>query len=469
MGRNLALNMADHGFSVAVYNRTASVTEEFGASVGQGQKVRIYYSLRELVGSLAKPRRIMMMVSAGNAVDALIDELGELLEPGDLLMDGGNSHYEDTERRGRSLLAQGVRFYGVGISGGESGARRGPSIMPGGPPQGYEAVGTILEEIAARADGRPCCTFLGPGGAGHYVKMVHNGIEYGFMQLIAEAYAVLKQILGLSNDDLAQVFSKWNEGPLESYLIDITASILGKRDERTGGPLVDLISGEARQLGTGMWASQSAMSLHVPVPNIDVAVSMRNLSALGEERAAVRETLGPRRGQESVGHSRGGSRESQGKEAVAVEDIHDALYSAMVITYTQGFAQLHAASESLRYGLRLEDVASIWQGGCIIRAALLRDIEEVFREGPGPPNLLISPHMAEQAVSRHEALKRTVRAGISSGVPVPGLMVALAYLDGYRTAWLPANLIQAQRDFFGAHTYRRIDAEGAFHTDWGEK
>jgi 6-phosphogluconate dehydrogenase len=470
MGRGLVLNMADHGFAVGVYNRTASVTEEFTTSLAAGQEVRACYSLEELVESVTRPRLILLMVSAGTAVDALIDELGGLVESGDILMDGGNSHYEDTERRGRSLAAKGIRFFGVGISGGESGARNGPSMMPGGPKEAYGSVGRILEAIAARADERPCCKYLGPGGAGHYVKMVHNGIEYGFMQVISEAYALLKQILALPNDHLARLFAEWNEGRLESYLIEITASIFGRRDEKTGIHLIDLISGEAGQLGTGMWASQSAMSLHVPVPNIDVAVSTRNLSALDEGREEALDSVGSGHyGSHPAKQPELGTHRSQTKERLTVEDVHDALYSAMVITYAQGFAQLQAASRILGYDLPIQDVASIWQGGCIIRAALLRDIEVIFRKQPALSNLLLSLQMAERVMAGREALARVVCSGVSSGVPVPGLMAALAYLDGYRTKWLPSNLIQAQRDYFGAHTYRRIDADGVFHTDWTEK
>jgi 6-phosphogluconate dehydrogenase len=467
MGSNLALNMADHGFAVAVYNRTDSVTREFALSLSPGQRVELCYSLERFVESLLRPRKAMIMVKAGSPVDAVIAELEVLLEPGDVLIDGGNSHYSDTERRGKSVAAEGLGFLGVGISGGERGARTGPSIMPGGPKEAYELVRTIFEAIAAKADGEPCVSYLGPGAVGHYVKMVHNGIEYGVMQLIADSYALLKQVLGLSNEELAAVYWGWDAGELNSYLVEITAQIFRRRDDKTSGHLVDLILGEAGQLGTGMWASQSAMSLQVPVPNIDIAVAMRNLSALEEERPEAKTRLRGAAPADEVAARASPLRDGLSRtRGLKVENVRGALYAATVITYAQGFAHLRAASQALGWTLRLEDVASIWRGGCIVRAALLRDIKTALQCRPELPNLLLDPHFSQAVAPRRQDLASAIAAGMSAGVPAPGLMAALAYLDSYRAEWLPSNLIQAQRDYFGAHTYRRVDEDGVFHTDW---
>ncbi|MFH0916836.1 MAG: NADP-dependent phosphogluconate dehydrogenase [bacterium] len=466
MGRNLVLNMADRGFAVAAYNRTDSVTREFAAELDSGQRVEACYSLEQFVGSLEKPRRAMIMVKAGKPVDAVIAALEPLLAPGDVLVDGGNSYFRDTERREKSLAAVGIHFFGVGISGGEFGARTGPSMMPGGPQEAYQSVRAIFEAIAARADGEPCVSYLGPGATGHYVKMVHNGIEYGFMQLIAETYALMKEGLGLSNEELADVYAEWDGAELNSYLLEITSNIFKQRDEKTGGHLVDLIRGEAGQLGTGMWTSQSAMDLQVPAPNIDVAVAMRNLSALEDQRRAATTLLGSAvTGGDAASGASPHSGAGEGPRLTA-ETVRDALYAAMVMTYAQGFAQLQVASKALGFGLHLEDVASVWRGGCIIRSALLRDIKAAFQRQPELPNLLLDPELSRVVVSRRDHLVRAVEAGASAGVAVPGLMTALAYLDAYRAEWLPSNLIQAQRDYFGAHTYHRVDGEGIFHTDW---
>jgi len=470
MGRNLVLNMADRGFAVAAYNRTDAVTREFAAELAPEQRVTPYYSLGDFAGSLRRPRRVMLMVKAGQPVDAVVSELQGLLEPGDVVIDGGNSHFRDTERRRQTLAAQGIHFLGVGISGGEHGARTGPSMMPGGPREAYESVRAIFEAIAARVDGEPCVAYLGPDGAGHYVKMVHNGIEYGFMQLIADSYALLKQVLGLSNEELADTFAAWDRAELESYLVQITSAIFRRRDEKTGGHLVDLIRGEAEQHGTGMWTSQSAMDLQVPVPNIDIAVAVRNLSALEEERnraaAVLRtpQTPGEAGGRGAPASFRG--RGTPGGQGMTVETVRNALYAGMIITYAQGFAQLQAASKALGFDLRLEDVASIWRGGCIIRSALLGKIKAAFRRAEPSPSLLLDPDLARLVAARRDDLAATVQAAVSGSVAVPGLMTALAYLDAYRAEWLPSNLIQAQRDYFGAHTYRRTDEDGVFHTDW---
>jgi len=467
MGRNLALNIADHGFAVAVYNRTGSVTREFVSSHAANRRVRPYYSAEELVGSLTPPRRVLVMVKAGPPVDAVIEEFGTLLHPGDVLIDGGNSHFHDTERRAAALAEKGIGFLGLGVSGGRSGARTGPSLMPGGPPEAYETVRIILEAIAARAGGRPCVSYLGRGGAGHYVKMVHNGIEYGFMQLIADAYILMRDALNLDNDRCASLFARWNDAELESYLLEITAEILQRRDERTGGYLVDVISGEAGQLGTGMWASESAMQLRVPVANIDIAVTMRNLSALAEQRSEAARLCGTgglgRDAPAPAPWARDGETTA---DPLSAENVRRALYAAMIITYAQGFAQLQAASEAYGYHLKLREAASIWQGGCIIRSRLLRDFEAAFERRPASPNLLLDGELSGAVLTRRGDLARVVRETAARALPAPGLTAALSYLDSYCAQWLPFNLIQAQRDYFGAHGYRRTDEEGVFHTEW---
>ncbi len=473
MGRNLVLNMADKGFRVGVFNRTESVTKEFVGRLEPGQGVHAAFSPGELLAGLEQPRRVMLMVSAGKGVDAVLGELESLLRPGDVVIDGGNSHFTDTDRRAAALTARDVHYLGVGISGGESGARHGPSMMPGGQPEAYETVRSIFEGVAARVGERPCVAYLGPGSAGHYVKMVHNGIEYAFMQLIAESYAVLKQGLSLDNDRIADVFAEWSRAELGSYLVEITAQIFHRRDGDTGGHLIDLILGEAGQKGTGMWTSQSAMDLHVPVPSIDVAVSMRNLSALEEQREAVRAALaaaGLAVGAlpEGEGPADGAPKQSRANLTMSVEKVRNALYAAMIMAYCQGFAQLARASQTYGYELDLGAVASIWQGGCIIRSTLLQHISTAFERQSALPNLLQDPGLGKSVAKRRGDLAEVVSAAIAGGIPVPGLAAALGYLDAHATVWLPANLIQAQRDLFGAHTYRRVDQEGVFHTDWAE-
>ena len=467
MGRSLVLNMADHGFSIGVFNRTASVTEEFAAGLEPGQDVAPRYTLEELLASLEPPRRVMLMVDAGQAVDAVLAGLDALLQAGDIVIDGGNSYFKDTERRAAVLGARGIHYLGVGISGGESGARHGPSMMPGGPREAYEAVRPIFEAIAAQADSARCVAYLGAGSCGHYVKMVHNGIEYGLMQLISEAYALLRLGLHLDNDTIAATFAEWQAGELESYLVEITATIFRRTDEWTGTSLIDLILGEAAQKGTGMWTSQHAMDLHVPVPNIDVAVSMRNLSGLLEQRTAARETAAAAA---TPSAAAGTPAAAAGTPAVqlTVQAVREALYAATILTYIQGFAQLRQASTTQGYDLALGDVASIWRGGCIIRSALLREIKAAFERQPYLPTLLIDSELSRLVTDRRPALVAAVQAGMAASIPVPGLMNALSYLDAYLADWLPTNLIQAQRDYFGAHTYRRLDQEGIFHTDWAE-
>jgi 6-phosphogluconate dehydrogenase len=454
MGRNFVLNMADHGFSVAVYNRTTEKTEQFIKHQVGRRDIRPGYNLGEFTGLLRQPRAVIILVSAGPAVDAVIEELLPQLEPGDLIIDGGNSHFPDTERRGKALADQGFLFMGMGISGGELGARFGPSLMPGGPREGYERIRAVLEASAAQVNGDPCVAYLGPGSAGHYVKMIHNGIEYGLEQLLAEAYDLLKLGVGLTNDELGAVFSGWNEAELHSYLVEITAKIFPKEDAKTGQRLVDVILDIARQKGTGIWTSQDAKDLRVPIPTIDLAVSMRCLSEFKEEREiASRRLTGP------------APASTEDREAIIVQ-IKNALYAATIITYAQGLALLRRASTSRTYNLDLEAVARIWRGGCIIRAALLEDMRTAYKKKPDLPNLMLDDHLGQEVMNRQADWRATVRNAVEWGLPVPGLAVSLAYYDAYRRARLPANLTQAQRDFFGAHTYERIDAPGTFHTEW---
>jgi 6-phosphogluconate dehydrogenase len=455
MGRNLVLNMEDNGYSVGVYNRTTSKTKDF---VQENKDREIYpgYDYEEFVGLLKRPRSIMLMVKAGPPVDAVIDDLIPLLEEGDLIIDGGNSYYKDTERRAKDLEDKGFMYIGTGVSGGEYGARHGPSIMPGGHREAYDRVSEILEAIAAKVDGEPCVTYLGPRGAGHYVKMVHNGIEYSDMQLIAESYDLLNRVGGLSTEELHEIYARWNQGLLSSYLIEITGNIFAKTDEKTGKPLVDLILDEAEQKGTGKWTSQDAMDIGAPIPTIDMAVESRFISAYKEERVAASKVLtGP---SPQVRSDRGG----------LVADIRDALYAAKICSYAQGMALLRAASHEYDYDLDLAGIARIWRGGCIIRAAFLDDVASAFEAKPDLDNLLLSDQF-KQAVDEHQGtLRAVIKTAIESGIPCPGFSTALAYFDSYRTARLPANLIQAQRDYFGAHTYHRVDMEGTFHTEWTE-
>jgi 6-phosphogluconate dehydrogenase len=456
MGRNLLLNMSDHGCSVAGYDKDMSKVQALQAEA-EGRDVCAAKSIEEFVGSLRTPRAVMMLVPAGLPVDTVIRELLPHLSPGDLIIDGGNSHFKDTDLRGKTLAEKKILYLGVGVSGGEYGARHGPSMMPGGPRDAYERVRPIFEAAAAKVDGEPCVTYLGPGSAGHYVKMVHNGIEYGLMQLIAETYDLMKRGLGLSNDELHAVYASWNQSELNGYLMEITASIFLQADEKTGKRLIDVILDEAKQKGTGMWTSQDAMELEVPVPTIDIAVAMRNLSIFESEREAASKTLN------------GPTSPFRGEQAGFLERVRNALHAAMIITYAQGMAQLRVASKAYGYNLDLEDVARIWRGGCIIRAALLEKIGAAYHTQQDLPNLLMDSHLGRIVAAQQHDLRAVVRTAVELGIPTPGLMVSLAYFDGYRSAWLPASLIQAQRDFFGAHTYERIDAKGTFHTQWEEE
>ena len=455
MGRNLLLNMADHGFSVAGYNRDPSKVADLKTEAA-GKNVFGTSDLKEFVLKLKRPRAIMLLVTAGKAVDMVINELLPMLQPGDLVIDGGNSYYADTDRRTQELTAKGIHFLGVGVSGGESGARFGPSMMPGGSEQAYEVVRPIFESIAAKVNNEPCVTYLGPSSAGHYVKMVHNGIEYGIMQLISEAYDILKRGIGLSNDELHTVFKEWNDAELKSFLIEITANIFLQPDEQKEGRLVDYILDSAKQKGTGKWTSQCGMDLGVPLSIIDVAVTSRYLSALKQERVAAAKTLsGPK-----------SSFNLSGDKQAVINQVKDALYFATIGAYAQGMHLLKAASETYNYNLKLDDVARIWRGGCIIRATLLEDITNAYKKNPDLANLLVDPSLAAVVAGRQDSTRKVLGLAIAAGLPVPALSAALAYFDAYRTDRLPSNLIQAQRDNFGAHTYERIDTEGIFHTHW---
>ncbi len=456
MGQNLALNVERNGFSVAVYNRTAARTKEFMAERAVGKNIVAGYTIEEFVGLLKKPRKIMLMVKAGAPVDAVIEQLKPHLEPGDLLIDGGNSFFGDTERRAAELERRGILYIGTGVSGGEYGALYGPSIMPGGQKEAYALVEPIFKAIAARVDGDPCVTYIGPRGAGHYVKMVHNGIEYGDMQLIAESYDILSRGAGLSAAELHEVFAEWNQGELSSYLIEITADIFAKIDEETGKPLVEVILDEAKQKGTGKWTSQNALDLGVPTPTINAAVESRIISSYKDERVAASAVLS------------GPTARYQGDRERLVRAVRAALYAAKICSYAQGFTLLRMASQEYDYSLPLGDIARIWRGGCIIRARFLDKIRVAFERNPALPNLLLGPEFAEAVQSRQEDWRFVVQTAVGLGIPCLAFSASLAYYDAYRSARLPANLTQAQRDYFGAHTYRRIDKEGSFHTEWTE-
>jgi 6-phosphogluconate dehydrogenase len=454
MGRNLLLNMADHGYSVAGYDKDAAKVAALRKEAAANQRISGAESLPEFLDLLCVPRAVVMLVPAGSPVDAVIHDLLPFLARRDLIIDGGNSHFTDTDLRAKMLTEHGIEFLGVGISGGEYGARHGPSIMPGGPREAYERVRPIFEAIAAKANDEPCVAWLGSGSAGHYVKMVHNGIEYGLIRLIAEIYDFMKRGLGFTDAQIHSVFDRWNHEELNSYLVEISADIFSRIDEKTGHRLIDVIVDEAGQKGTGMWASQDAMDLQVPIPTIDVAVAMRNLSGYKDEREEAARVL-----QRPVSHC-------EGDRLKFIGQLRSALYAGMSITYAQGMALLTAASVKHEYHLNLETVARIWRGGCIIRAALLEDIRTAFQARCDLPNLLLDPNISNKVMDHQENLRSLVCAASQLGIPVPGLMVSLGYLDAYRSAWMPANLIQAQRDYFGSHTYERVDAKGVFHTQW---
>ena len=456
MGRNLALNIESRGYTVSVFNRSREKTDEVIAE-NQGKKLAPYYTIEEFVDSLEKPRRILLMVQAGEATDKTIASLTPHLDKGDILIDGGNTFYKDTIRRNKELSEQGFNFIGTGVSGGEEGALKGPSIMPGGQKEAYKLVAPILDKIAARAeDGEACVTYIGPDGAGHYVKMVHNGIEYGDMQLIAEAYALLKGALGLSNEELAKTFTEWNNGELSSYLIDITKDIFTKKDEE-GNYLVDVILDEAANKGTGKWTSQSSLDLGEPLSLITESVFARYLSSLKTQRVAASKVLsGPQ------------AQAFTGDKTVFVEKVRRALYLGKIVSYAQGFSQLRAASEQYNWDLHYGEIAKIFRAGCIIRAQFLQKITDAYAENANIANLLLAPYFKNIADEYQQALRDVVAYAVQNGIPTPTFSAAIAYYDSYRSEVLPANLIQAQRDYFGAHTYKRIDKEGVFHTEWLE-
>ena len=460
MGENLVLNMESHGYTVAVFNRTVTRVDNFLASRAKGKKITGCHTVKELVAALKKPRKVMIMVKAGPAVDQVIDEVAPLLESGDIIIDGGNTHYPDTTRRTLALKSKGLLFIGTGVSGGEEGALKGPSIMPGGNPDAWLHVKAIFQPIAAKApDGTPCCDWVGAEGAGHYVKMVHNGIEYGDMQLICEAYHLLSGLGGLNAAALHDVFARWNKGPLDSYLIEITRDIFGYKDPETGKPLVDLILDAAGQKGTGKWMVGSATDLGIPLTLITEAVFARCLSAQKEERVAAAAILhGP------VVKTSEVSKTSE----VFSRDVEMALYASKIISYAQGFALLRAMAQESGWTINNGAVALMWRGGCIIRSVFLGKIKEAFDRNAHLTNLLVDPYFVGEMERAEAGWRRAVAAGIANGIPLPAMCAALAYFDGYRCGRLPANLLQAQRDYFGAHTYERVDRprKQFFHTNW---
>ncbi|NEO55021.1 MAG: decarboxylating NADP(+)-dependent phosphogluconate dehydrogenase [Okeania sp. SIO3B5] len=460
MGENLALNVERNGFPISVYNRSSDKTEKFMAERAQGKNVHAAYTLEDFVQSLERPRRILVMVKAGGPVDKVIEQLKPLLDKDDMIIDGGNSLYEDTERRTKDLESTGLGFMGMGVSGGEEGALWGPSLMPGGTEASYKELEAILTKIAAQVDDGPCVTYIGPGGAGHYVKMVHNGIEYGDMQLIAEAYDLLKNAVGISNEQLHEIFAEWNKTPeLESFLIEITADIFTKKDTETSNHLVDMIVDSAGQKGTGRWTVINALELGVAVPTITAAVNARIMSGIKEERvAAAKELTGP-------------TGKYEGDTQAMINKVRDALYCSKICSYAQGMALLAAASKEFNYNLNLGESARIWKGGCIIRAGFLNKIKKAFDENPGLPNLLLAPEFKQTILDRQDAWREVVATAANLGLPVPAFSASLDYFDSYRRGTLPQNLTQAQRDYFGAHTYERIDkARGEFfHTEWPTK
>ncbi|MDV7351747.1 NADP-dependent phosphogluconate dehydrogenase [Rhodococcus oxybenzonivorans] len=454
MGSNIARNLARHGHTVALHNRSIAKTDALIAEHGgDGDFVRTE-TVEEFVAALQKPRRVLIMVKAGDPTDAVIEELAAAMEPGDIIIDGGNALYTDTIRREASLRERGLHFVGAGISGGEEGALNGPSIMPGGPKESYEALGPLLESIAAQVDGTPCCTHIGPDGSGHFVKMVHNGIEYADMQLIGEAYNLFRDALGYDADKIAEVFTEWNSGDLESYLVEITAEVLKQKDAKTGKALVDVIVDAAEQKGTGRWTVKSALDLGVPVTGIAEAVFARALSGSREQRKAA------------VGLASGQLADKPADAAQFTEDIRQALYASKVVAYAQGFDQIAAGSAEYDWDLHPADLATIWRGGCIIRARFLNRIKDAYDENPALPSLILAPYFRDAIETAIDSWRRVVSTATLLGIPVPAFASSLSYYDALRAERLPAALTQGQRDFFGAHTYERTDAEGKFHTLW---
>ncbi|MFI9534028.1 NADP-dependent phosphogluconate dehydrogenase [Nocardia fusca] len=456
MGSNIARNFAKHGYTVALHNRSVAKTDALLAAHGDdGDFVRTE-TIAEFVAALEKPRRVLIMVKAGDATDAVIEELAGAMETGDIIIDGGNALYTDTIRREAALRARGLNFVGAGISGGEEGALNGPSIMPGGPAESYESLGPLLESIAAQVDGTPCCTHIGPDGSGHFVKMVHNGIEYADMQLIGEAYHLFRAALDLDPKQIADIFTQWNSGELESYLVEITAEVLNQVDAKTGKPLVDVIVDAAEQKGTGRWTVKSALDLGVPVTGIAEAVFARALSGSRGQRAAA------------VGLAAGELAAKPTDIAQFTEDIRQALYASKVVAYAQGFDQIAAGSAEYGWDLTPGDLATIWRGGCIIRARFLNRIKEAYETDPTLPSLILAPYFRDAIETAIDSWRRVVSTATLLGIPVPAFGSSLSYYDALRAERLPAALTQAQRDFFGAHTYERVDAAGKFHTLWSE-
>ena len=457
MGENLVLNMENHGFSVAVFNRTVSKVDRFIDGRAKGKNIKGCHSIQELVDNLKRPRKIMLLVKAGEAVDTFIELLIPYLEQGDIIIDGGNSHFPDTIRRTRYVQEKGLLYIGTGVSGGEEGALTGPSIMPGGSPDAWPHVKPIFQAIAAKvADGSPCCDWVGNDGAGHFVKMVHNGIEYGDMQMISEAYFIMKNVLGMAPEEMQSIFSEWNKGELNSYLIEITSDIMGKKDDETGKPLVEVILDTAGQKGTGRWTSLAALDLGVPAQTIAEAVFARAMSAIKEERVAASKVL-------KVPETK-----FNGDKAEFIEMIRKALYASKICSYAQGFQLMRAAAKEYNWNLNYGNISLLWRNGCIIRAQFLGKIKEAFDKKPDLPNLLLDGYFKAAIEKNQAAWRKVVANAVELGIPVPAFSSALAYYDGYRRASLPANLLQAQRDYFGAHTYERIDKPRGefFHTNW---
>ncbi len=454
MGRNFLLNMADHGFSVAGMNRSAGKVELLKQEASPEAKVDGTTDLKEFVGALKQPRCIMLLVKAGEAVDEMIERLLPLTDDGDIIIDGGNSHFTDTRRRITYLKEKNRHFMGMGVSGGEEGARRGPSIMPGGDKQAWERVKPMLEAVSAKVKGEPCVAYLGKDAAGHYVKMVHNGIEYAIMQMISETYLLMKRGLGLNNDELHEVYKKWNEGVLKSFLVEITRDIFLQEDDKTDHRLIDVILDKAGAKGTGKWTSQDAMDLHFPVPSIDISVSMRDLSSykdLQEEAAKLYDTQ---------------DTPIEADKEAFISQLHDTLYFGVLMCYAQGMGMLRKASKDLEMDIPLSDVVKIWRGGCIIRSVLLDTYYNIYEKNPDMANLLLSEEVAPMVKENQASIRSVIAEAVKAGYAVPGLSSALSYFDGFRRDKSPVNLIQAQRDYFGSHTYERIDEEGSFHTEW---
>jgi len=456
MGRNLLLNINDHGHSAAGFDMDGDKVKQLEKE-GKGKEIYAVDSADKLMATLKKPRTVILLVPAGEPVDSVIKELLPSLEEDDLVVDGGNSNFKDTNRRTEMMESKKLSFIGVGISGGEKGARYGPSMMPGGTEKAYRRVQNIFEQVAAHVDDDPCVTYLGPKSAGHYVKMVHNGIEYAIIQLIAETYDLMKRSLGLTNNELGDVYTRWNEQELSSYLVEITGKIFMRQDDESDKRLIDMIRDQAKQKGTGKWTSQDAMDLQVPVPTIDAAVAARDMSGYKSERVTASDVL------------HGPSIKFTGDTDRFIDNIRNALFFSMITAYAQGMSLLRAASAKYEYGLSMKDIARIWRGGCIIRAALLEEMRSVFSDKPDLANLMLSEHFSKELHARQDDTRQVIAHAVQLGVPVPALTASLAYFDSYRSAWLPANLIQAQRDFFGSHTYERIDKDGIFHTQWEEK